>query len=789
VVRPLKTTFTKGELDPLLNTRADTVAYQHGAKLIQNMLPQPQGGLRMRPGAVAVQLLYNDAIDETANVTIDSAPNGGTAASLLDGNYDSVEFLTTTNLSTTSGYQVFTFSVTGHTVPEFWVVSLYQLRLNAANADIGFRIGYRTNPSGTYTYVELGFGDSEHTVELDEHSIAIEVPGEADEFVLELVTSTQDLTTTNVGVTQLELIGVDKHNSAAGGGTLADVQNNCPRIFPFKFSESEQYLLVFLHKCVFIVRNKTTVLLLPSRYTGAQLANVTVTAKDDTFLVFYEGIRPQALVRRGADDEWNWNNWTLNNIPVFDFGSGNEATWSDARGWPRCGSFFQGRLWAAGSTGRPSTIFASKSGDEQDFQEGTGDDFGIEVTANVSSNQKNPTFLTINIGPHLQFFADSAEFYIPKSVDTAITPGNVALRQATDFGSIGGMPVVNVAGATYFVERSRRVIREFVFSEVENNYVGNNASLLSQHLLIGVKDLTAFRPDSSGAASYIMVNSLMTQSDPVPVLPDPDALSTTVADDWSYGVAGFLTERQQEVAAWSRAMVSSVNAHVYAVAEADREFYQVILMRTTYGGPKYFNLLTVWDEDAFGDGGIIAPDLSGGTFPGLEHMVPKGVVSGLGNMQVGVDRRPRATPTTVDDLIDVTTGFIDLTGEISYSLNLATGDILSCHQLMAPPKVSLLPALQEDSRGSSHGVRSRIPSVVVDVGFMWEFIVSTAKVTNTYFVTNQIPDISLVGYNNEVVRKSGFRGWSRENFVNIEFVAVPGLQINGASYRVIYSEN
>ena len=169
-----------------------------------------------------------------------------------------------------------------------------------------------------------------------------------------------------------------------------------------------------------------------------------------------------------------------------------ENVWSDTRGWPRCGTFFQGRLWLAGSRSRPQTVWASRSGDEHDFNtKSTADDFGIDITA------KTDQVISINqcfAGRHLQFFGNSAELYVPAADNTPITPKNVVLRRTTQRGAKRGLPVFDVDGATMFLQRARELgeetntrgeavgICEFLFTEAAQAYDANDVSLIAAHL-------------------------------------------------------------------------------------------------------------------------------------------------------------------------------------------------------------------------------------------------------------------------------------------------------------------
>ncbi|WP_318658510.1 hypothetical protein [Indioceanicola profundi] len=53
-VRSVKTGFTGGELSPALLARGDLAAYETGAGRLRNVLIQPTGGVRRRPGMAYV---------------------------------------------------------------------------------------------------------------------------------------------------------------------------------------------------------------------------------------------------------------------------------------------------------------------------------------------------------------------------------------------------------------------------------------------------------------------------------------------------------------------------------------------------------------------------------------------------------------------------------------------------------------------------------------------------------------------------------------------------------------
>ena len=160
---------------------------------------------------------------------------------------------------------------------------------------------------------------------------------------------------------------------------------------------------------------------------------------------------------------------------------GGEPVWSAARGYPRCGLFYQERLWVAGSKALPNYLWATRSQTIDDFNvETDDDDFGIAVPAD--SNDV-PMILYLETGRHLQLFTTSAEFYAPISEVDALTPKNITLRRTTAKGAEPGLGVLDIDGGTFFVQRLGKTLREFLFADVDLAYNSDNVSLLASHLI------------------------------------------------------------------------------------------------------------------------------------------------------------------------------------------------------------------------------------------------------------------------------------------------------------------
>jgi len=162
-----------------------------------------------------------------------------------------------------------------------------------------------------------------------------------------------------------------------------------------------------------------------------------------------------------------------------------EPAFSPGRGWPVSCGFHQDRLVIGGARDLPNRLWLSKSADLFNFDLGEGlDDDGIEFA--ILSDQVN-AIRAVFSGRHLQVFTSGAEFMV---TGDPLTPGNVQLKRQTRTGSPTGrfVPPRDVDGATLFVARTGRELREFIFADVEQAYQANDLALLARHVMTGAID-------------------------------------------------------------------------------------------------------------------------------------------------------------------------------------------------------------------------------------------------------------------------------------------------------------
>jgi hypothetical protein len=162
-----------------------------------------------------------------------------------------------------------------------------------------------------------------------------------------------------------------------------------------------------------------------------------------------------------------------------------ELAFSEARGWPVALSFHQNRMVIGGSRDLPNALWFSKSGRFFDFDTGEGlDDEAIVFRLAASGD---PAIRALVSGRNLQVFTSVGEWVV---TGDPLTPTNVQVEQQSRIGSPRDrhVPPIDVDGATLFVARNGREIREFLFTNIEDAYQATDLALLARHLVVDPVD-------------------------------------------------------------------------------------------------------------------------------------------------------------------------------------------------------------------------------------------------------------------------------------------------------------
>ena len=277
------------------------------------------------------------------------------------------------------------------------------------------------------------------------------------------------------------------------------------------------------------------------------------------------------------------NNNTLDGVDC----SLEEPVWSATHGFPNAVTFHESRLWMGNSTDRPQTLWGSVIGEFFSFDRGVGgDDESLDIT--LDTDQVNAIYHLVS-GRHLQVFTSGGEFYIP---ERPIKPSSVSVLRQTKFGSLKNVKPISVDGATMFIQRNGKQVREFLFTYTEASYVSSEVNLLAPHIMgSGLpKSMASQTGDVNNEGNYLYV----------------------VNNDGTMGV--FITNRAEKVMAWTK---FTTDGFIRDVAVVEDVVY-IYLERTIGGSTKYF--IEALDDTKFTDSSVSAAQSSSATVTGLNHL-------------------------------------------------------------------------------------------------------------------------------------------------------------------------
>ncbi|EWY37490.1 hypothetical protein N825_17925 [Skermanella stibiiresistens SB22] len=224
------------------------------------------------------------------------------------------------------------------------------------------------------------------------------------------------------------------------------------------------------------------VTLTPSATTGT----VTLTASAAVFQAGHAGVRLRVAGRQVTVTDVLSATQVKAVVAETLLGTTAAAVWDEQafsalRGYPVSAAFHQDRLVIGGSRELPNRLWLSRSADIWNFDLGTGlDDEAIEF--GILSDQIN-AIRAVFSGRHLQVFTSGAEWMV---TGEPLTPATIQLNRQTRIGSPTDRSVAprDVDGATLFVSRNGREIREFLYADTEEAYQATDLALLARHLVV-----------------------------------------------------------------------------------------------------------------------------------------------------------------------------------------------------------------------------------------------------------------------------------------------------------------
>lgn len=438
----IQTNFTAGEFDPLLRARVDLDQYRAAAKTLTNVICLPQGAVERRPG-----LQYIDTIPAATN------PQDGVRL-------QSFEF------STEQQY-VFLFVSN-----RLYIYKLGELVTNINGTGNDY-LDLSSTGIASSNLSELYFLQSADVLIILQQDI-------------EPVQITRGASHSSWTVSNISFEYIPKYAftiTTAAGSTFASHTHLTP-------SGIEDTIRL---------TNKPT--------------NGIFSDPESTYVNQYINVEPYGrirIVKKISNDELEGfveiPLASTEDIPVADweFESGYEDVWSSSRGWPRSGTFHEGRLFFGGSKSRPSTVWGSVVADFFNFDPGQQlPDEAVEAT--LDTDEVN-AINSIVSNRDLLVFTSGGEFFVPQGSLDPIEPTNIIFKVTTRTGSKALKPI-STENATYFIQRQGNQLIEYVFQDTDVNYRSQNFSLFSSHLVDNPVDITHVNPTSTSRPhTIILVN-------------------------------------------------------------------------------------------------------------------------------------------------------------------------------------------------------------------------------------------------------------------------------------------
>lgn len=231
--------------------------------------------------------------------------------------------------------------------------------------------------------------------------------------------------------------------------------------------------------------------------------------------------------------------------------------WNATNGYPRTGTLHEQRLWCAGTTKQPQTIWGSRTGLYYDFTKGVNDSDGCSFT--ISSDEVNPiSYLASN--RTLLIHTYGGELSMAGGQEKPITPTNVQVKPQTSYGSKIVRPLL-IGRESIFVQRSGRKVRAMSYQFQVDGYQAPDLTILAEHIT------------TSGVVSMAYQQ-------------DPDQLLWVVLADGT--LVSCTLDRDQGVNGWARHYTSGAVESVACIPTGTQDQLWAIVRRTVNGVTKRY---------------------------------------------------------------------------------------------------------------------------------------------------------------------------------------------------------
>ena len=664
---PARIRFNKGELSPLLLSRADIDHWQSGLELCTNWILLREGGLRKRSGTIFVSEVKDSSkkvrlmphvfsasqayvLEMGENYTRFYANRG-----VLGGPYEIATTYAEANLFSLEYVQSadVMYIADGNTPPRQlrrkadtdWEIKDIEFEdgpftsrkvtsasidpngtgrdlPNTAATDMGTSAGSLSNMSNndistfwrssqTVGYVRWDFGAGQATLNAISITCDDEFPGNAPS---QFQVQGSDTTTENDFVT---LFSVTEER---------DWLANETRHFEWENETAYRYYRLSIQAPSGGTNKRIQMNEVRWKTSANAMSNITFDFSDIADVNEGNGFGANDIGRQvrfqGNDNLWRYTKiLAVNSTSQFE-GKIYGPALPDARGtifwrlgafsiesgFPVSVCFYQERLVWGGTKSQPITVFGSKNGDFEDHgvSDPLLDDDAINITA-LASEVNQIRWLEegddIIIGS-----AGSIRTIGPSDITRVFSATNLEQRRRTTYGS-GDVKPIRAGNATIFVGRAGITLREFLRDGA--NYLAPDISVLSRHLL------------------YSKIVDMAWQQDPTPqmwlAMSNGELISVTY-------------DREQNIIGFARHQIAGGAVESVAVIpnQAGYDDLYMVVRRTIQGGTKrYVEILereyesseTAREDGIFLDSCLTYSGAPATVITGLDHLEGENVTA------------------------------------------------------------------------------------------------------------------------------------------------------------------
>lgn len=267
-----------------------------------------------------------------------------------------------------------------------------------------------------------------------------------------------------------------------------------------------------------------------------------------------------------------------------------EGAWSDAQGYPYDVTFFQERLIAAGTDGRPESLWGSVVGDFEDFAAGVNDDDAYIYE--LLTDQVNVVRWLSTQQQAIAAGTGGGEFTVRGGGENQpITPTSVIASNETNWGS-ADIKAVRVASSSLFVTRSARKVRSLQAGLGVEPGVARDLTFIAEHITEGALTEMAYAQD-------------------------PDSIVWCVRGDGA--LVGATYEPIEEVLGWHRHVTDGEVESIAVIPYGEESQLWACVKRTVNGSTKRY--IEYMDPDLNTDSALTYSGVATTTVAGLDRLI------------------------------------------------------------------------------------------------------------------------------------------------------------------------